>query len=486
MLAEPITYFCNWRFLASLVFGYLWLSVTVNAQQINVNSVTVCAGGVASLTVSGCNGTIQWSGNGVNGTNSVLDIQTTDAVLTPQILYYTATCTVAGNSTAIVSTVTLLPLPSVNVIATSKNVTSGQSVTLTAVGCLSGTVNWSNGSLGSTLIVNPTTTIIYSATCTTGPRCQALGYALINVSGGQRNPALTLSKKTNKTVAQVGEIVSYTLTLVNTSTSAVSNIFVRDSVNGGVASAPGSITPSIGSITPQLPVNLWYIATLPANATATVSFSYSILSPGIIYSIATLPGDTNRVCTTVPVKFCTNEPIEVEMNAPAGYINYQWYRNGLAIALATSRSYTATEIGEYTVLVNQGVCPNGSCCPVVIQRDSVPQFAILPKTPTCLGGQPLNNGTLTVNGLGVNPSQYQFAISEGSSFTLTTPVVASVPANGVLASNLTGDRDYTVRIYNSNGCYRDVSTRITTNCQCPPQICVPAMIKKTKSRLAIR
>ena len=253
---------------------------------------------------------------------------------------------------------------------------------------------------------------------------------------------------------------------------------IRDSISGSQVIVPGSVATSVGSFSLGSPVSRWAIASLPAGVTATLTFSASLTGEGIVYNTATLPGDTNTVCTTVPVKVCKEDMILLQLNAPAGYSTYQWLRNGTAIALATGSSYTATEVGEYSVRLNQGQCPSGSCCPVIIELDSVPVFTVMAQTPSCVGGQPRNDGRLTVMGLGKMVSQYRYAIAEGSSFTVVNPVTAVVPSDGVLASNLIGDRTYTVRIYNGLGCYRDFIVQLITNCSCPADVCVPVIVKK--------
>ncbi|WP_211221716.1 gliding motility-associated C-terminal domain-containing protein [Spirosoma panaciterrae] len=294
------------------------------------------------------------------------------------------------------------------------------------------------------------------------------------VCGQTPQPLLDLTKQVNKTRAGLGDVVTYTLTLTNKGTGTATNVEVQESMSAGLALVPGSITTSLGSYAATSPVGIWTVPSLAAGATATMTFSASLTQVGVVYNTAAIPGDTATVCTTVPVKVCQGAPIQVAMSAPAGYGSYQWYRNGVAITGATSRTYTAGQYGEFTVQVNGGQCPNGACCPIVVEEEAGVTFTLATQAPTCNSGQPMTNGTLTISGLAGTASAYRYAISAGTSFTLTSPALQAVPMSGVLASNLTGGQSYTVRIYNGAGCYKDQTVTVgVANCGCqvePPVV----------------
>ena len=455
------------RAIASLRVG-----LVPTTLEITTTNTVICAGQPTSLSALTCGADLRWS---TGATTRSITINPTVTTV------YSVTCSDDIRTATASSTVTVMPTPSVSLTASNTGLTVGQSATLTASGCSSGTLVWSTGVTGVvSIVVSPTVTTTYTVTCSTGAQCSATASVLIGV--GQA-PKLALTKAVSKTRAQLGDIISYTVTLANTGGVSATNVVVRDSLSAGIAVVPGSAMASVGSVTLGSPTSTWVIGNLPGGATATFIFSASVLTEGVVYNTASIPGNTTTVCTTIPVKFCKDDVIRLALTAPAGYASYQWYRNGVAIALATSQSYTATEVGDYSVQVNQGQCPSGSCCPAVIELDSIPVISLLPKSPSCVGGQPRNDGTLTVVGLGLNTAQYSYAISEGSSFTVTNPTLAVVPANGVIATNLVGDRTYTVRIYNGLGCYRDVTVQVVTNCQCPADSCVPVVIKKIRKRV---
>ncbi|WP_332368954.1 hypothetical protein [Spirosoma telluris] len=290
--------------------------------------------------------------------------------------------------------------------------------------------------------------------------------------GSTPAPSLDLTKQVDKRNAGLGEVVTYTLTVTNNGNGAATNVVVQEAMSAGLSLVPGSVVTSMGSYSPQTPVSLWTLTNLPAGATATLTFSASITQVGVVYNTAVIPGDTATVCTTVPVKVCKGAAIQVALSAPAGYASYQWLRNGVAIAGATSYTYTATQLGEFTVQVNNGQCPNGACCPILVQEEEGINYTLASTAPTCNGSQPLANGSIMINGVG--NTSYRYAITLGTSFSTTNPATQPVPAGGLLASNLAGGQTYTIRVFNAAGCWQDQTVTIgVANCGCsvePPVV----------------
>lgn len=128
----------------------------------------ICLGQSSTLSVSGCNtsGSITWRNavtNAIVGSGN--NFQVTPAVSTS----YTATCTNScGNErTSNAVSVTVNPAVKPRVVPVSSSVCSGQSVTLTAEGCISD-ISWSSGQTNLTSITfNPVITNNYTVTCRT-------------------------------------------------------------------------------------------------------------------------------------------------------------------------------------------------------------------------------------------------------------------------------------------------------------------------------
>ena len=307
------------------------------------------------------------------------------------------------------------------------------------------------------------------------------------VSVPPTNCGLELIKLVSKSRAKIGDVVSYTVQVRNTGSTGLANIDVNDVLTNGIMYITGSAVTSTGSITVTNQSLRWFIPILGVGGTASLVLSGSVLAEGVVYNTAWTGSQTATVCTSVPIKVCTQEPTFVfELSAPTGYSNYQWFRNGVQVYNGPLNSFTATAIGEYTVSVDNipGKCPTGSCCPIILEADDMPAYQVLAQSPTCIANQPQTNGRLTVLGLTGALSQYTYQVSPGTSFneTTATPQLV-VPADGVLATNLAGDRPYTVRMYNATGCYKDVRVDVVTNCKCPADLCAPVLIKKRKSRI---
>jgi uncharacterized repeat protein (TIGR01451 family) len=478
-------------------------TVSINREpggddELQVTNAVVCEGSPTTLTATGCqNGTLLWSTNA-----------TTSSIVVPgQTASYSVTCMDSKGDLVAVGSVSAVSTPSLTLTASpSQTVTVGSNVTLTVTGCSSGTVNWSTGIMGQlSAVVSPTLgSSTYSLTCTITGGCQSTTQiTLVGTQSAQ--PQLVLKKMVSKNRAKLGEVVSYTVTLANTGAASATGVVVSDTYTAGISLVPGSVSVSSGSFTVGLSGGQWAISSLPAGSTATLTFSASLTSEGISFNTASIESQTVTVCTSVPVQVCKNEPFAFQLGAPVGYNRYQWYLttpNGTSLVsdvtatsanASTAGNYTATVAGEYTVRINegvQGVCPDGSCCPAIIEEVSVPSYTVVSRQPTCVGSSPQANGQLTLTNLmsGTSTAQYVYQISLGSSFSASTaqPVTpTAVPSNGVIGSNL-AQGTYTVRVWvllnGEPSCPRDVTVSLVANCACPEEICLPVVIKKTKSQ----
>lgn len=129
---------------------------TGETPTITASKNSVCIGENVILTAN-CSGSLSWS----NGAS------TTSITVTPTITTtYEATCTINGCSDKASKVITVTPKPSTPIVTCGKErICTGESLTFTAHGC-DGVVTWSTGSIGTTMIVTPTVTTIYTATCT--------------------------------------------------------------------------------------------------------------------------------------------------------------------------------------------------------------------------------------------------------------------------------------------------------------------------------
>ena len=307
---------------------------------------------------------------------------------------------------------------------------------------------------------------------------------------GMPNPLmLSVQKFVSLSKAKIGDVLTYSLVLTNSgSTSAT--ITVRDSLSAGGTYLPGSATPPAGtSFTAGLPISQWNVPFIGAGQSLTMTFQVRVDTGGILYNVATIPGDTVKVCTSIPTKMCVGD--EYTLTVPAGRASYRWYKDNVLIASQTSNVLTITEPGTYSLGVDNagGLCPTYSCCPFILELDTLPAFQALTTAATCLGNSPQSNGKLVLSGF--KPTQtYQY--SAGTTFDPTASLsgaVQTIPASGILSATLanpTGAQFYTIRVYNSSGCYTDVTVRLLPAvCNCPVDICVPYVVKQSKRPVRI-
>ncbi len=199
------------------------------------------------------------------------------------------------------------------------------------------------------------------------------------------SPDLRLYQSLYPTMSKISDTVTYNITIVNESNCDVHDIEATAYPNGILGGH--NYTASQGSYN-----NLsakWNVGTIPANDSATISILYQSYQEGVFFNkteitnmlpdsdvdstpnnSVELEDDMAKSCISIPVSVCTDQPFEVELAAPGFYGAYQWFRNGVPILSATDSIFTATELGEYNLLVNGGIlgfCDQELCCPVVIE-----------------------------------------------------------------------------------------------------------------------
>ncbi|MES2565403.1 MAG: gliding motility-associated C-terminal domain-containing protein [Bacteroidota bacterium] len=193
------------------------VNITVSSSPvytITPSSATICAGQSAALTAT-ANGvsSYTWNPGPSQNTTTVSPVNTT-------------TYTVTGNSSCpgqgtVAVIVNQLPQVSVN----SSTICANNSTTLSVSGTAA-TYTWSTGSLQNTVVVNPTSTTVYTVTGASTFGCIKTQTANVTV----HNPIASFSGLSNTT-----ETIETILNLVNTSTGASS--FVWQTCLGTISTA---------------------------------------------------------------------------------------------------------------------------------------------------------------------------------------------------------------------------------------------------------
>lgn len=81
--------------------------------------------------------------------------------------------------------------------------------------------------------------------------------------------------------------------------------------------------------------------------------------------------DFVSACVSAPIRAECGQSVRLE--APGGYSNYQWFKDGSLLAGATDPVLNVGETGDYTFQVGAltTTCPLGTCCPARVSFDSI-------------------------------------------------------------------------------------------------------------------
>jgi uncharacterized repeat protein (TIGR01451 family)/gliding motility-associated-like protein len=168
------------------------------APVLSVSSQTVCSGTSVTFSAQGCEaGVVQWS-DGSTG-NTISKVAYSNLVMT-------ATCTLNGCTSKPATAVNVtLGTPGVPTVVSDKaTICLGETVSLTATGCLGGTYIWSDEkTVGSTLTVSPTADVSYRVKCKIGS-CESSWSSATTIKVGSPNaPTISVAGSTPATSATV-------------------------------------------------------------------------------------------------------------------------------------------------------------------------------------------------------------------------------------------------------------------------------------------
>jgi uncharacterized repeat protein (TIGR01451 family) len=195
---------------------------------------------------------------------------------------------------------------------------------------------------------------------------------------------------------QVGDEVQFKLIIKNNSSDLLAtadSVFVEDILSTNFNFV--SYLSTQGQYNAQ--TRLWGPLTLNASQTDTLTITVKINNTGgfiggsicneaeIVAMSEKSGGDTDSepnngikseddydiACISVPLKICTERKDTVIISAPAGYAQYQWFKNGLKIDGATAQTLEVGAIGSYSVEVGNGQCPTKNCCPAIVEEECI-------------------------------------------------------------------------------------------------------------------
>ncbi|HHM20439.1 MAG TPA: DUF11 domain-containing protein, partial [Bacteroidetes bacterium] len=184
--------------------------------------------------------------------------------------------------------------------------------------------------------------------------------------------------------ASIGDTLTFNIEIFNEGQTDLTGLVVLAPLSGGVSfldytTAPGTTYEN----------GLWQIGDQMPQSVASLSLQMRVLveEAGVVYQVAEVfalnemdvdsepdngllfEDDMSAACSSVPHRICSSMGETVTMEAPVGYAGYEWYRdNGVGVELvSTQREFTTGQPGEYTFTVTGSSCPQGLCCPVIIE-----------------------------------------------------------------------------------------------------------------------
>ncbi|SOD93304.1 conserved repeat domain-containing protein/gliding motility-associated C-terminal domain-containing protein [Spirosoma fluviale] len=253
--------------------------ITPTAPIVSVSSTTLCSGNKLTLTAKGCTGTVKWYGmDGVAKIGASIDIFPTATAT------YYATCQVGSTceseaSNKVRVTVSTSTTPAPVIAASSLSICSGGLVSLTATGCLGGTVKWSDGQTGpvAQVTVTPSNREFYALCMPTSASACGSGKSNVITINVTPLPKPTVTCSTD-TICR-GETV--TLTVNNclgtprwsSTTATTGSIVVSPTVTTSY-----SVFCSNGTCTSETS-NQYTITVIPA-AIPTITASATAVAPG--------------------------------------------------------------------------------------------------------------------------------------------------------------------------------------------------------------
>lgn len=193
-------------------------------SPVNTTTMTLnfCGPATATLTATGT-GTIGW----YPGATCCASLGTGTVFVTPTLTntttYYVQSLTCGPSATRTPITVSITPLPNVNVVTTNTSICLGTSVTMTATGASSYT--WSTGATTNTIALTPTINTSYSVIGINAGGCSGPNNTkTINITV---NPNPTVGISTSNTLICSGQTATLTSNGANTytwSTSATGSV----------------------------------------------------------------------------------------------------------------------------------------------------------------------------------------------------------------------------------------------------------------------
>ncbi len=392
----------------------------------------ICSGASATLTANGAN-TYTWIPFGI--TSTVLPVSPT-ITTTYTLIGSNGTC-----SASITTTLVVNPLPTLTLTASPSVICGSGSSTLTVSGATSYT--WLPVSAnGSSIVVTPTASTVYTVTGEDINSCAETATIAINIG----------NVPTGVTASNDGPITC-TLSAVNLSATASSTNVAYN------WSGPGSYTSAV-----QSPTGI----NVPGIYTVTVTDLVSTCTTTAVTTVTVDPSVPQLTVTSSGSLSCNTTTVSITAVTNATNVSYSWTGPNSFTASTASITVGAGGVYSLTVVNLTSNCPASTVITVSGSTNIAVTATITPAT--CTGSVANNDGTITLGGFSPT-DKYDLVVASTYTGTATFATASTIAVNGIITNTLANPSTtvaYTVRIFDRNGCTKDITLILNpTICQTP-------------------
>jgi trimeric autotransporter adhesin len=312
-----------------------------SAPTITPTATTICGGSPATLTASGCGGTINWY---VQGSSTSLATTATYSANPAATTTYEATCTVglcvSSRSQSTVTVVTPPASPSISV--NDENICLGGTITLNGINCV-GTLEWfKNGSAtsfatGVSITDSPTSTTTYVASCNGAGAVVCISGLSVPITVTVNEiPAAPVVSSTTPAIC-----TGSTSTLNATSCVAGSNVAWSDGQTGASITVSPTVTTSY-----------------TAKCVNAITGCESPLSNSLTITVTTTPSSAPTAATSNPSGICSGQSTTLSSSCASG--TAKWYSDAALTTELTSLTVSPTTTTTYYTACVNGLCKGPS------------------------------------------------------------------------------------------------------------------------------